>query len=163
MTADHLIPYTESTSFGYARLLQRWTSTQAREATANNRRDEGLGFLGRLTRQKVRISRHRMLESAVKVFELYAGSRAALEVEYFEEVGTGLGPTLEFYAIVSQELRRKDLKLWREGDADGQTASAFLHNPLGLFPAPLDETDLSSEEAQKCIGLFRTLGQFTVR
>lgn len=29
------------------------------------------------------------------------------------QVGTGLGPTLEFYALVSQELQRADLGLWR--------------------------------------------------
>lgn len=29
------------------------------------------------------------------------------------KVGTGLGPTLEFYALVSQELQRADLGLWR--------------------------------------------------
>lgn len=31
----------------------------------------------------------------------------------FVKVGTGLGPTLEFYALVSQELQRADLGLWR--------------------------------------------------
>lgn len=31
----------------------------------------------------------------------------------FFQVGTGLGPTLEFYALVSQELQRADLGLWR--------------------------------------------------
>lgn len=29
------------------------------------------------------------------------------------KVGTGLGPTQEFYALVSQELQRADLGLWR--------------------------------------------------
>ncbi len=29
------------------------------------------------------------------------------------QVGTGLGPTLEFYALVSRELQRSDLLLWR--------------------------------------------------
>jgi alpha/beta hydrolase fold len=32
----------------------------------------------------------------------------------FEEVGTGLGPTLEFYALVSREFSRRDLKIWRD-------------------------------------------------
>ena len=42
-----------------------------------------------------------------------ASSRAILEIQYENEVGTGLGPTLEFYALVSQELQRADLELWR--------------------------------------------------
>lgn len=29
------------------------------------------------------------------------------------KVGTGLGPTLEFYALVSKELQRGDLDMWR--------------------------------------------------
>jgi E3 ubiquitin-protein ligase TRIP12 len=37
----------------------------------------------------VRISRRRLLDSAFKVFDLYAGPRAQLEVEFFGEVGTG--------------------------------------------------------------------------
>jgi E3 ubiquitin-protein ligase TRIP12 len=32
-------------------------------------------------------------------------------------VGTGLGPTLEFYALVSRELQRCDLTLWNDSDS----------------------------------------------
>ncbi len=39
-------------------------------------------------------------------------------------MGTGLGPTLEFYALVSQELQRADLDLWR-GEA------TILSDPKG--------------------------------
>lgn len=46
--------------------------------------------IGRIQRQKVRISRARLLESAIKVMDLYGKSKAILEVEYFGEVGTGL-------------------------------------------------------------------------
>jgi E3 ubiquitin-protein ligase TRIP12 len=45
--------------------------------------------------------------------ELYSGHKAVLEVEYFGEVGTGLGPTLEFYTLLSHELQRSTLDLWR--------------------------------------------------
>lgn len=31
--------------------------------------------------------------------------RAFLEISYKDEVGTGLGPTLEFYYLVSNEIR----------------------------------------------------------
>ena len=54
---------------------------------------------------QVRVSRRRILESAAKVMELYAGSRVVLELEYFGEVGTGLGPTLEFYTLLAHELQ----------------------------------------------------------
>lgn len=49
------------------------------------------------------------------------------------QVGTGLGPTLEFYALVSQELQRADLGLWRGEEvtlANPKGSSCFSLNPL---------------------------------
>lgn len=105
-----------------------------------------MGFLGRLQRQKVRISRKHIFESAVKVFELYGSSSSILEVEYFEEVGTGLGPTLEFYSLVSREFARKDLKIWR--DADASKSGIYVHHPTGLFPAPISADDVGTDTGQ---------------
>ena len=34
------------------------------------------------------------------------------QVEFLEEEGTGLGPTLEFFALVAAELQRADLGMW---------------------------------------------------
>jgi E3 ubiquitin-protein ligase TRIP12 len=36
-----------------------------------------------------------------------------LEIQYEGEVGTGLGPTLEFYALVSLEVQRCEFEMWR--------------------------------------------------
>ena len=58
--------------------------------------------------------------------ELYAGSRAMLELEYFGEAGTGLGPTLEFYTLLSHELQRRGLGMWR---GDGGVGSPGI-NPV---------------------------------
>ena len=41
---------------------------------------------------------------------------ALQELEYFNEVGTGLGPTLEFYTLLSHELQRKGLGMWHSDD-----------------------------------------------
>lgn len=123
----------------------KWQSQQTR-GQDTSRRDEGIGFLGRLQRQKVRISRKHILESAVKVFELYGSSSSVLEVEYFEEVGTGLGPTLEFYSLVSKEFARKDLKIWR--DSDATRSGPFVHHPSGLYPAPISPEDVAKDGGQ---------------
>jgi E3 ubiquitin-protein ligase TRIP12 len=134
--------FLQSTSFGYARLITKWqaSQTKSKDANARSRAAEDLSFLARLQRQKVRISRKHLLESAVKVFELYGASTSMLEVEYFEEVGTGLGPTLEFYSLASKAFGRRDLKVWR--DADSNIPGEFVHRPQGLFPRPIeaDET-----------------------
>lgn len=52
--------------------------------------------------------------------ELYAKHRAVLELEYFNEVGTGLGPTLEFYTMLSHELQKKNLGMWRHEEPPEQ-------------------------------------------
>ncbi|KAJ4473595.1 hypothetical protein J3R30DRAFT_3659131 [Lentinula aciculospora] len=157
--------FLQSTSFGYARLILKWQSQQARGGQDNSRRDDGIGFLGRLQRQKVRISRKHILESAVKVFELYGSSSSVLEVEYFEEVGTGLGPTLEFYSLVSKEFARKDLKIWRDSDhnSPGAEASPFVHHPSGLYPAPIGAEDMANDGGQKRTHIFRVVGQFVAK
>jgi E3 ubiquitin-protein ligase TRIP12 len=47
----------------------------------------------------------------------FGSSKALLEIQYENEVGTGLGPTLEFYALVSTELQKVDLGLWNDSDS----------------------------------------------
>ncbi|GFH15101.1 predicted protein, partial [Haematococcus lacustris] len=103
--------------------------------------------IGRLQRQKVRVSRKRILESAIKVMELYARQRAVLELEYFNEVGTGLGPTLEFYTLLSHDLQRRTLRMWRHEDAEVVEYFRLLGRSLGkalqdsrLMDLPLNYT-----------------------
>ncbi|KAL2161915.1 hypothetical protein VTH06DRAFT_7700 [Thermothelomyces fergusii] len=152
--------FLQSTSFGYARSMSRWQNAQSQEEARRDRRDER-PFLGRLQRQKVRISRSKILESAVKVMELYGASQSILEVEYFDEVGTGLGPTLEFYSTVSKEFCKKKLKLWRDNDPNGHDEYVSATN--GLFPRPLSDEFAASEEGEKILQLFKILGKFVAR
>lgn len=100
------------------------------------------------------INRDELLKQAESVMQDLGSSRAMLEIQYenevpaafvggkglvegnvslpiFPQVGTGLGPTQEFYALVSQELQRADLGLWR-----GEEVT--LANPKGSPAAPLD-------------------------
>ena len=93
-----------------------------------------------------------------------------LEMEYEDEVGTGLGPTIEFYANTSKEFARRKLHMWRENDAtDGED---FLHVSNGLFPAPLPDGDSTEEEYDTPVNeadyrrmkyLFQGLGKFVAR
>ena len=153
--------FLQSTSFGYSRSMTRWQNAQPTDDTRRDRHRDDRPFLGRLQRQKVRISRARILESAMKVMELYGASPSVLEVEYFEEVGTGLGPTLEFYSTVSKEFSKKKIKLWRENESIENDEYAF--GKLGLFPAPMSEEQAQTENGKKVIHLFRMLGKFVAR
>lgn len=152
--------FLQSTSFGYARSMTRWQAAQSQEETRRDRRDER-PFLGRLQRQKVRISRAKILESAIKVMELYGAAQHILEVEYFDEVGTGLGPTLEFFSSVSKEFSKRKLKLWRENDAGDN--GEYVNGANGLFPRPLSSNYVTSEDGEKILQLFKVLGKFVAR
>lgn len=152
--------FLRSTAFGYSRAMMRWQSSQNGDDRRDQRRDDR-PFLGRLQRQKVRISRTRILESAMKVMELYGSSPSILEVEYFEEVGTGLGPTLEFYSTVSKEFAKKKLKIWRESNEDAGNEFAF--GKRGLFPAPMSDAQAAQESGKKQLQLFKVLGKFVAR
>jgi len=97
----------------------------------------------------------------MKVFELYGSSSSILEVEYFEEVGTGLGPTLEFYSLVSREFARRDLKLWR--DDDPLRPGSYVFHPRGLFPAPISAEDIANDGDPKRTHIMRVIGQFVAK
>ena len=77
------------------------------------------------------------------MLELYGTSNGILEVEYFDEIGTGLGPTLEFYSLASKGFAKKELKLWR--DEDESKAGEYVFHPSGLFPAPIAAVGFGSD------------------
>ena len=156
------------TTFGLARALHRM---HGQTETGGGGRDLRVG---RLQRQKVRVSRERILESAVKVFDMAPAHKMVLEVEFFDEVGTGTGPTLEFYTLLSRELTARALGAWRDADARPANEKdaknkAPVTAPHGLFPAPMrftragdafpDAAAPKSPGGLKRLDLFRLLGR----
>ncbi|KAK1370334.1 HECT-type E3 ubiquitin transferase [Heracleum sosnowskyi] len=170
--------YFYSTAFGLSRALHRLQQQQG--ADGHGSMNEREIRVGRLQRQKVRVSRNRILESAAKVMEMYSSQKAVLEVEYFGEIGTGLGPTLEFYTLLSHDLQKVGLGMWRsnsynksasEGDTFhqkdqkrtsdiSQASRDLIQAPLGLFPQPWPPSDGSDVgQLNKVIEYFRLLGR----
>ncbi|XP_074331245.1 E3 ubiquitin-protein ligase UPL3-like [Apium graveolens] len=168
--------YFHSTAFGLSRALYRLQQQQG--ADGHGSMNEREVRLGRLQRQKVRVSRHRILDSAAKVMEMYSSQKAVLEVEYFGEVGTGLGPTLEFYTLLSHDLQKVGLQMWRFNSASDKSmmeidekSSKMINDmaplehliqaPLGLFPRPwLASADVSDDsKLSKVVEHFRLLGR----
>ncbi|KAK2490662.1 hypothetical protein MC885_012008 [Smutsia gigantea] len=100
----------------------------------------------RLNRKKRTVNREELLKQAESVMQDLGSSRAMLEIQYENEVGTGLGPTLEFYALVSQELQKADLGLWRGEEVTlsnpkgSQEGTKYIQNPQGLFALPFGRT-----------------------
>jgi hypothetical protein len=103
--------FTNCTAFGISRALHSMQQ-RVQGASASDRPTEVR--IGRIQREKIRVSRAKILPSAMRALELYASHRSMLEVEYYGEAGTGLGPTLEFFTLVSQELQGSRLGLWRD-------------------------------------------------
>ena len=151
------------TTFGLARALHRMHG----QSQDNNGGGGGRDLrVGRLQRQKVRVSRQRILESAMKVYEMPGAHKMVLEVEFFNEVGTGTGPTLEFYTLMSKEVTQRSLKAWRDAPVDGKPgpADGFVNAPHGLFPAPVSAKDFDATVPGAPGGikrgdLFRMLGR----
>lgn len=145
--------FLQSTSFGYTRLLQLWRSKTMDDSRIKN--DDALSQMEKISRHKLRISRKTLFSSALKVLEKYGASPSLLEIEYQDEEGTGLGPTLEFYASVSKEFTQKSLSMWRFDDYSTFNDDLYLED--FLFPAPLNE------ENTQILELFEHLGTFIAR
>ena len=96
--------YLQSQSFGYSRNMARWQQMPSNSVSTQGGQNS---ILGRIQRQKIRISRNKILETMIKLMESFGSTQALLEIEFFDEVGTGLGPTLEFYSLVCQEVRKR--------------------------------------------------------
>jgi E3 ubiquitin-protein ligase TRIP12 len=156
--------FLQSTSFGYSRLIQLWGSKAAEDNNNANSMNSDRGnnsnssaSLGRATRHKVRVSRNHLLKSAYKVLDKLGSHPSILEFEFIDEVGTGLGPTLEFYSNVCHGFAEKSIGLWRDNNND---SSDHVHSELGLFPAPISASD---PEFSKRLSHFNYLGKFVAR
>lgn len=93
-----------------------WLQNQRDMSSERNRsrRDDPHEFrLGRLKHERVKVPRgSHLLDWAMQVMHIHAERKSVLEIEFNGEDGTGLGPTLEFYALVAAEIQRKDLAMW---------------------------------------------------
>lgn len=185
--------YFNCTAFGASRSIV-WLQSQ-RDVTLERQRMPGLSprrtddqhefRVGRLKHERVKVARSdRLLEWAMQVMRVHCNRKSVLEVEFLGEEGTGLGPTLEFYALVAAELQRADLAMWLcddEADAladDGGTDAAgsgsgevdlgegakpagwYVRRPSGLFPAPLPQ---HSEQCERVSQYFWFLGVFLAK
>ncbi|EEF37151.1 ubiquitin protein ligase E3a, putative [Ricinus communis] len=127
---------------------------------------------GSLPRKKFVVWRDRIMESASQMMDLYAGVKVPIEVVYNEEVGSGLGPTLEFYTLVSHEFQKSGLGIWRDDSSlfadrkDLHTEDAgIVMSPFGLFPCPWSSTLDTSDGIQfsEVIKKFFLMGQLVAK
>ena len=103
------------------------------------------------------MNRNQIFESARKVFDIPNTLKMVLEVEFFEEVGTGTGPTLEFFTLLSKQFKRRKLQLWRDSGIANE--EDLVVAPHGLFPAPMAAPRMSGKTHASRIKNFKLLGQ----
>ncbi|CAG5095477.1 Similar to Trip12: E3 ubiquitin-protein ligase TRIP12 (Mus musculus) [Cotesia congregata] len=145
-----------ATSFDRDRALQRLLDS-APELSGSDSQER---VTPRLERRKRTISRTDILKQAEQVIQDLASSKALLEVQYINEVGTGLGPTLEFYALVSRELQRADLDLWH--GSLNPDATGYVNGTKGLFTKPVP-WNTKIPHLAKLKAKFKFLGKFMAK
>eukprot|EP00794_Sanderia_malayensis_P020162 gene20162-22137_t len=127
--------------------------------------------IGRLKHERVKVPRNHaeLLQHAIRLLNFHAGRKAILEIEFKDEEGTGLGPSLEFYALVAKELQMKHIGMWvasdnlshigMEDEINGE-ADVYVHHPNGLFPAPYPQ---DYKDIDRICRLFHFLGIFLAK
>ncbi|XP_056666401.1 E3 ubiquitin-protein ligase HECTD1 isoform X6 [Monodelphis domestica] len=172
--------YFTCTAFGASRAIvwlqnRREATVERTRTTSTVRRDDPGEFrVGRLKHERVKVPRgDSLMEWAENVMQIHADRKSVLEVEFLGEEGTGLGPTLEFYALVAAEFQRTELGTWlcdddfpddesRHVDLGGglKPPGYYVQRSCGLFTAPFPQ---DSDELERITKLFHFLGIFLAK
>ncbi len=108
----------------------------------------------KIQKQRFLVDRNRLLESALTLVK-QLNKRAFLEIQYRDEAGVGLGPTLEFYNLIAQEVKAYQGAtgaIWRKQMQDNS-----------LFPAPINMLKVKEEELKKIYEMFRMTGMMVAK
>ena len=123
----------------------------------------------RLEKRRKLIPRNEIFRFAESLFSDVSNSKSMLEIQYENEVGTGLGPTLEFYALVSKEFQRAELEMWRGEvltnnikNEKSDSSTNYINSNYGLFPAPIGRNAKPSTST-KIKNRFKLLGKFMAK
>ncbi|GMF25704.1 unnamed protein product [Phytophthora lilii] len=121
---------------------------------------DNISQMVKLPRLKVRVARPRLLQSAMKLMAIYGGKKAVIEIEFLGEVGTGLGPTTEFFTLVCQQMQSKQLQLWRDDDrivspGESSDTSDVEQKKEALGEESTDTTNAAQESSLAIRGYHR--------
>ncbi|RHY24864.1 hypothetical protein DYB25_011129, partial [Aphanomyces astaci] len=147
-----------------SRTLWKLPGGRRPDTTGSRRRDDAalaaaVARVAKIPRLKVRVARSKLLQSAMKLLSTYGGQKSIVEIEYLGEVGTamfetcivfgyqcigfvwvlGLGPTTEFYSLVSQAMQAKYLNMWRDEESSSATDDAESEPPPPAAATPPQE------------------------
>ena len=81
-----------------------------------------------------RISRKNLISEVIRQFDAYP--KPVWQISFENEVGSGVGPTKEFFSLFSHECYRHKLNLWNGESYTSSDGLSYIHSPTGLFPSP---------------------------
>ncbi|XP_063928020.1 uncharacterized protein LOC135141096 [Zophobas morio] len=118
----------------------------------------GLNYLAKSQYAGQSIERERVFESFMKIVEEHFDSKTSLEIDFLNEVGSGLGPTLEFFTLCSNEFKRRDLNMWwKDTYHEPLHSSKYVTFLAGLFPK------FTTDPSDKVLKYFSSLGTFCAK
>lgn len=94
-------------------------------ASSDGERNSASNGVSALEHVKARVRRDAVLAGAQRALATMGSTRAIVEFEFIGEVGTGLGPTSEFYTLVSHALSKRT-DMWRVDAQGGLFLVLFL-------------------------------------
>lgn len=174
--------YFTTTAFGVSRSIV-WLQNKRdamlsnlRGPTARTIRDDHEFRIGRLKHERIKVPREptsELIKSAINSLKFHASRKAILEIEFMDEEGTGLGPTLEFFSLIGAELQRKKFALWHSDDSIQHNEltkeqienldEQFVHDKNGLFPAPYPLEMHNSNHFKTVLDFYYFMGIFIAK
>ncbi|KAL0481972.1 hypothetical protein AKO1_013171 [Acrasis kona] len=143
--------YFDLTTLGLSRSLAKSSSSFVHNnnpLSFGNGSNHDLKHVIKIDKIKIKLARDdHLLQSAFMIFEKHQDTKSVIEFEYLNEIGTGLGPTAEFYSLISTELTNPNLQIWNEN----------VKNEL--FPKAIMDPVLLS----RAIKIFEFIGKFVAR
>ena len=103
-----------------------------------------------IPRRKIELSRERILEKGLSKIRDLQQDKSFLEFQFENEVGTGLGPTLEFYALIGQAIKEEP-NMWKETSDNT------------LYPNPLNLKKKSAKHKRQIEKFFELVGTIVAR
>ncbi|KAL9642693.1 hypothetical protein ABK040_009772 [Willaertia magna] len=157
--------YFDLTTKGIARAIQTIQSRQTKTNDLINHHQRR-GRLIHINKQKIKLAREpNLLESAYKALIHENPTKRVLEFEFKDEIGTGQGPTMEFFTIVSKELQLVGLDIFKDdfvGEVDIKSDNERLvETKTGLYPKLKKYNDGKIDT--KDFNVFYFMGKFIGR
>jgi len=96
------------------------------------------------------VQRENILEDAWNRIKNFQNNDSFLEFQFENEVGTGLGPTLEYYALIGKAIKEES-DMWKNTTDNS------------LFPNPLNFKKKTSKEKKRIEKFFELVGTVIAR